>query len=672
MRRFISGVVACGLVSASPAGVASAAPKPRPAVVTTVLERDFNAEFQVNPTFFPEVAQTMTLSQPIAVQDVEVGVNSMSYATSPAGLAGSQTDVAYTQRHPGLPATVRAAIWRFDNGVVPEEAFDTRTGMTPIVSQTYSGPIPIGGTLTVRMPAVTTLAPGAYAVILSFADMDPSLVTLRLKGRQSGNERRGGVLQNEVKNCDYTPAADMYLGGRAFVGVGTPEVVGGPLGWQPTFRVHQAKVADCVKLGEYVDIWNQGDIQVSLKSPPAVVAKNPKKIKKPKATKAVARSAEFKPRPQPKPKPKPGKANAKPAKGKQTGRVPSSTATAPWRSSLSVTSKLPASSFAGLACDPGDPRLAGIALPNGSGPEARAAAACARLAWIEGASATLAPITVIAEPGADSEFVNTIGVALRAGDRILGRFGSPNRSYEWLWGSDPVFACARGTDLVDGRLQPGSPLRQPWASTINSGCPGSEYSLGLGSARALGPTGDIYFAYSLITPSDLKRIDRKQVGTPLWFGRFASHEMVHAMQLQRGAGNPYGFDSLPSWFGEGVAQYLGFAAGEYSVGPADMRQYSLNALRNDVQRAGIAQVDLRTADRVPGLPYSAGYFAAEYLFAHYGIGATFDWYAKWNDPNCPRSMTMSCPEALAPSLFGMSLDALYERLNAYVNAQVSD
>jgi hypothetical protein len=66
--------------------------------------------------------------------------------------------------------------------------------------------------------------------------------------------------------------------------------------------------------------------------------------------------------------------------------------------------------------------------------------------------------------------------------------------------------------------------------------------------------------------------------------------------------------------------------------------------------------------------YATGFFAYEYLAAHYGIPATFDWLTSWNSATCTSA---DCWRDTAQQTFGTSGDELLRVLSTYVTAQLT-
>ena len=336
---------------------------------------------------------------------------------------------------------------------------------------------------------------------------------------------------------------------------------------------------------------------------------------------------------------------------------------------VSADAPLPRDAYRGLACDPFDRRLRGVALPNGVGPEARVAAACLRREWRARATASAPEVTVHASPSFPARWRKRLATGVRAGHRLFGRYADVT-SYEVLASADPQFSCRTGAQLVDPRLTGGGWIRA-WESAWNSGCPDTDYSAGGWTSTILGEGGREYLAWTLFAPADAGMLTATETLGPTWFFAAVSHEFAHSIQMQRSLGSRNGQESMGRWFAEGQAQYLGNTAAAYTIGPADIRRAQLAQLRRVMREEGVTRIDVASmeSDWRTNLVYPAGYFAYEWLVAHYGLAATFEWWNTWNT-DCERPGSGVCWRASAQELFGMSDAQLIVALNRYVNRQV--
>ena len=346
----------------------------------------------------------------------------------------------------------------------------------------------------------------------------------------------------------------------------------------------------------------------------------------------------------------------------------------------STKAALPASAYAGLACDVADPRLKKVRLPNGNGPEARVAAACLHLQYLERAGAPTAPITVTTSPTFPSKHAAVARKSIIAGDRLTGQWGSPSHSYELVLSNDAEWLCAKGKEVVDPRAVGKSSQNPPWAETFQSGCPGAGYALASWRGMNLGPEADVYLSWQLIEANDWAWI-KDMVGGPLAYYPYWTHEFQHQMQssesnavtLVLGAPNGQMNDGPVGWYSEGQAEYLGFMTSELTKERTNRRAGKLESARRGLKVNGWATYDLgdEAQNRSSDLHYGAGYFAYEYLLAHYGLEKTVTWWNDWNTSECGTRKTWPCWVSKAPELWGMTSEQMIDVLNAYVAQQLS-
>lgn len=336
-----------------------------------------------------------------------------------------------------------------------------------------------------------------------------------------------------------------------------------------------------------------------------------------------------------------------------------------------------------LACNPKDPRLKGVELPKGRGPEAEAAMACLWLQYLERKGAPVAPITVSASPGIPKAYLKTIRQSLAIGDRLTGQWADPGRSYEFVLANDPKWMCAKGGELVEPRSIGKGTQPKSWAQTEQSGCPGAKYFFGSWQGKNLGPDGATFFSWGLFTPKDWREVSRdpKRVGSPIWYLAFATHEHQHQLQgnvsngvtFNGGGGSGRRNDGPVGWYSEGQAEYIGFMSAEISGARKDMRKFKLSQAREMVRDHGMK--DLMITDNYTpkgwNSMYAAGFFAYEYLLAHYGLEKTVTWWREWNTEECGSGMREPCWMSKAPEIFGVSKDELISTLNDYIRRQIA-
>ena len=292
-----------------------------------------------------------------------------------------------------------------------------------------------------------------------------------------------------------------------------------------------------------------------------------------------------------------------------------------------------------------------------------------RLEWLRRASVKAPKITVFTSKGFPSERAKRISKGIAAGHRLFGAYADVTH-YVALASRDAAYSCKKGEEITKGRLTYSQGIRS-WDQAYNSGCPGTDYSPSGWTSTILDPGGTTYFAWTLTKSDSANHFTNDAVLGPMWFMGAVSHEYAHSIQMQRSMSVTNGQESLGRWYGEGQAQYLGNTAAAYTIGPATIRDAQLAQLREVMKQEGVTRIDLeKLADNwSTGLVYPAGYFAYEWLVAHYGLERTFTWWNEWNE-GCERPGSDICWRERAPELFGMSDSELMGKLNDYVNAQV--
>lgn len=632
----VSGVrVACATGKGSRAWTAATASRPiTPAEradnnLHTLSASQVNTVFQVWPTFHPEIAQSLVVDRSMTVSDVTVWPEEAQFANPAFWSMGNspQDQTWYVKDATPIPATTTVSLYRADSLSDLGTSFSLASGFARVATATTTNPLRMTMPYSIAFPSPVALTSGRYVVVFSFSIPDSRLLDFRLSGRQSGNNTTIGENHDTPSDCVYTSAEDGYSQGRAYKGIGSglqslpsPMVATATVGFGTSFVQQEAKVHDCSRVGVYHDVWNPGDIRVSF------------------TTTEV-------------PKPEPSK-----------------------------TSPLPAAAYAGMACDPNDPRLTGLLLANGVGPEARAASACVQLDWLSGAAKSTRPITVQASPSVPSFLVDSARAGIAAGERLNGRYGSADRTYDMLISADPSWACTEGSSIYDAGAVGVSQHATPWAQQQNSGCPGSSSRNGGWLGAITGPTGAGYFAWTELQVSELTKTAASNEGSPSWYLRFLAHEFAHAIQWQRAANSSVSsvssfgdIESPGSWFSEGQAQYLGFTAGSLTTTTPDMRGQMLAQLRERMAAHGLSSLDI--AAHYPfndmDLIYSSGYFAYEYLLAHFGSSALWNSWTLWNSSTCATPHENACWRAHSEQAFGVPADTLVAGINAYVNAQLS-
>jgi len=221
-----------------------------------------NAVFQINPRYFPEIAQSIEVDSNSTFSKVEFRIESMTrglpeYFTLPETVREPYA-IYYTSYDP-IPAKSALSVYRSPSPNVLGQNLDIRNGFELLTQAVSNEPITVGKTQSIKFTIPQKFVPGMYLIAFRFEPTDTQIINLRMSGRQAGTQTRGGPNHDLDKTCTYTPSADTYSSGRAYRGVGPAEE-----GFGSVFSEHDAKVSECSVKGVYVDIFNPGDLQIRL------------------------------------------------------------------------------------------------------------------------------------------------------------------------------------------------------------------------------------------------------------------------------------------------------------------------------------------------------------------------------------------------------------------------
>ena len=295
---------ACGSSSAEPPETTAVVTEAPTSVVTTSIETtttslppegivfesirltDLNTSaFQINNQTFPEFAQSFVLDRGIDVSQVRLAVSHAmivqpEYFTTP--LVSQWKYYTIEPEFGPLDFDVTTTFYRATSSDLVSDLLDVSNGFEEVARSTSTARMEktvgygngwTGDTnVSIDLGGSVRLDPGGYLVVMSFSWEDRSVFLLRMFGRQAGDNTRSGYDQDQPGECQYTPADDANPAGRAYTGLGVGTWDGtaeGSIGFGTTFRPAMAKVSDCVKPGQYQDIWNQGDVYLALFGRPA-------------------------------------------------------------------------------------------------------------------------------------------------------------------------------------------------------------------------------------------------------------------------------------------------------------------------------------------------------------------------------------------------------------------
>lgn len=324
------------------------------------------------------------------------------------------------------------------------------------------------------------------------------------------------------------------------------------------------------------------------------------------------------------------------------------------------------------ACDPNDPRItgAGFELPNGVGPEARIAAACMALEWLNNDPVDPSVVTELRGPTVHPKRNATDTAGLLAMERLIGkRFQQPSgKILLMVIGNDMEWACTYGRANIDPLIPRPLPWSDEWL-----GCTKKQWVCGGSNIKLTDGTRFIFGACpkSIIDASKPPNPDSK------WNGLRSGHELIQILFFEmsngdwgvprgtwrgliaRDAGVQY-FERAAAWLA-GTPRDWRFdeaGAGQYTSARdawAEWRETPAGKVNDLSFEAIVVGYDWTTAeDPIATLSGSFTSFAGEYLVAHYGIEALFSWL----------SGTTSFKET-----FGESETELLSTISSYIQAQ---
>jgi hypothetical protein len=596
---------------------------------TISSEGPLNSFFELNPRFAPQFAQTMDISSPLDFSSISLFPYELQIAKTDAVFDIENYDydgddfTTYTSNFALAPSWfVSIYQWKKDTKI-PDE-IDLNNGFELIHEQRTEEIIDVGKEFNFRLTPAVSLAPGQYVIVFGSIFKEQNMVALRFSGQQNGDRDKGGVDANSPVDCVYEKVKDENPNSKVYEPIYNDLKLDDTVktfGFSKTFRHGLTKVVECVEIGEYDPndmIWNPGDLRVKFFN----------------------------------------------NKDQQNFKY------------LSNEPKLPKNSYANLACDPFDPRLKNYLLPDGAGPEARVAAACVALDWIESGVSETTKLTTYFSSEIPLEVQQRLKDSVYAGERTFGKHGSEDRTYSLLYSTDPEFSCLTGEEIMATQKETTAIIlpenRNKWGPNNNSGCPEGEYRPGGGEPKNFGSNQENYFTWTLKEPSDIKLECLDVQCNMMWWIKFINHEYVHSIQLQRIKDMPNGPADPGNWAGEGQAMFYQVQAGELHRGPGDFRAYIMDELVRDMKDANITSIKIEETSNYENawnLPFSAGFFAWEYLIAHYGTEKSWSWWETWSGKDCKNVGPDTCWREAAPKDFGKSDQQILGEINNYINAQ---
>ena len=145
---------------------------------------------------------------------------------------------------------------------------ETTRDVVQLYTQTFDYVITAREPVELVFDTPLAVEPGTYLVTVRLEALTESvkreIVTIFVAGYHSGNASRGKYDRSAESNCNYTQGTDIYPNGHAY----KAEHVEPYVDWQSSpsrtlqtlLTEHRTKVQECIRIGNYSDIFNNGDL----------------------------------------------------------------------------------------------------------------------------------------------------------------------------------------------------------------------------------------------------------------------------------------------------------------------------------------------------------------------------------------------------------------------------
>ena len=238
---------------------------PKPSYLFQTLPLDSrNSDFRAWPLRWPQLAQWVQIDEELSINEVVFRVGAAEVATPGWWSDNSRWDLVNYVDRGSLAIQAHVALWKRAEPGDPPADFDLSSGFSLVAEASPTKPIQLG-TVTMKFPNTVSLTPGTYVLVIGFKTDDPDILMVFVDGQQSGNNRKDS--NGQPTQCDYTPTQDAYPSGAAYITspINNSLVRGVQAPFGTAFTRDKAKVIECVEIGRYSDVYNQGDLIVALK-----------------------------------------------------------------------------------------------------------------------------------------------------------------------------------------------------------------------------------------------------------------------------------------------------------------------------------------------------------------------------------------------------------------------
>lgn len=221
-----------------------------------------NSLFTMNQRFGPEIGQTVTLSESIALESLTLDPRCITRVPL-SYYSGQNQDHSleqFTCQNPDIETTVTTSIYKVSDAFTLNPARFLVSDLTLMGKVTTKQSMRLESPFTVTLNPAVRLDPGYYAITFGFELTDPTINTIWFGGHN--------FTQGTQPPCAQNVGSDVYPSGSAYRGEPNNAYTGladNFRGFANMFLMHTAKVQPCIVVGNYTgDVFANGDLNLVL------------------------------------------------------------------------------------------------------------------------------------------------------------------------------------------------------------------------------------------------------------------------------------------------------------------------------------------------------------------------------------------------------------------------